>query len=109
MPGDAPHVQFDDSGLYRPQTVIGRTDRQHDRDDDRTGSARRRSSSDPSGRSRQRPRIAVLRPRGNATATPALVRVSENDRLGSTAFFNSPGGQNEVKPELADVLDVIGP
>ncbi|KAI0394897.1 hypothetical protein F5Y17DRAFT_425953 [Xylariaceae sp. FL0594] len=109
MPEDQRHVEFDDPRLYRPQTVIETRDGHGDGVNNRTEPSRRRSSSDPSGRSRQRPRIAVLRQRGNAQATPALVQVPENGRLGSTAFFNSPGGKNEVNAELADVLDVIDP
>jgi hypothetical protein len=37
-----------------------------------------------------------------------MAHIPEDARIGSTAFFNAPGGRNEVKPELADVLDVIG-
>jgi hypothetical protein len=114
MEEERPHVQFDasaDDGLYRPQTVTDGRDIQQNEQQNRTDSSRRRSSSDPLGRGRQRPRLAVLRPRGNAAANPALVRIPENitnSRIGSTAFFNAPDGRNEVNAELADVLDVIG-
>ncbi|KAI0438338.1 hypothetical protein F4803DRAFT_555130 [Xylaria telfairii] len=111
------HVRFnnnnnndgdDDDILHRPQTVVYNRDRQYDDEGNQVEppSSRRRSSSDPSGRSR-RPRLAVLRPRG--TNTPALVPVPDNNRIGSTAFFNAPDGKNAVNPELADVLDVIDP
>ncbi|KAI8945751.1 hypothetical protein F4801DRAFT_110562 [Xylaria longipes] len=107
------HVRFNnDAPMYRPQTLVDDRDRDRDRDrqyDDegnQVESSRRRSSSDPSGRGR-RPRLAVLRPRG--TNTPALARVAENKRIGSTAFFNAPDGKNAVNAELADVLDVIDP
>lgn len=109
---DGRHVRFN-GDLYRPQTIADghHQDGQHG-DDEGSGaeSGRRRSSSDPSGRNR-RPRLAVLRPRGaNAAAGPTLARIAENEnnRIGSTAFFNAPDGRNAVRPELADVLDVIG-
>ncbi|KAI1291427.1 hypothetical protein F5Y03DRAFT_400712 [Xylaria venustula] len=111
------HVRFNESNnnsdnddnypLQRPQTVVENHERQYDDEGNRIEASRRRSSSDPSGRSRQRPRLAVLHPHGNGP--PALARISENNRIGSTAFFNSPGGGNAVRPELADVLDVIDP
>lgn len=114
---DGRHVRFDnndhdngenDNELPRPQTALGSRDRRSDEEDNAVESARRRSSSDPSGRGRQRPRLAVLRPRGNAAGGPALAQISEDSRSGSTAFFNAPGGRNAVRPELADILDVIG-
>ncbi|KAI0965320.1 hypothetical protein F4678DRAFT_453106 [Xylaria arbuscula] len=112
------HVRFNDNSnnnsdnddnypLQRPQTVLDNRERQYDDDGSHIEPSRRRSSSDPSGRSRQRPRLAVLHPHGNGP--PALARISENNRIGSTAFFKSPGGGNAVRPELADVLDVIDP
>ncbi|KAI0860901.1 hypothetical protein F4860DRAFT_478108 [Xylaria cubensis] len=101
------HVRFnEDDALYRPQTLIDDGRRQHNDEASQSESSRRRSSSDPSGRGR-RPRLAVLRPHG--TNTPALVPITENNRIGSTAYFNTPGGKNAVNPELADVLDVIDP
>ncbi|KAI0905333.1 hypothetical protein F4823DRAFT_611410 [Ustulina deusta] len=115
---DGRHVRFDnndhdngenDNELPRPQTALGSRDRRSDEEDNAVESARRRSSSDPSGRGRQRPRLAVLRPRGNAAGGPALAQISEDSRSGSTAFFNAPGGRNAVRPELADILDVIDP
>ncbi|KAI3317704.1 hypothetical protein HD806DRAFT_359689 [Xylariaceae sp. AK1471] len=116
MPEDGRCVQSNNNAndeLYRPQTVIDSIYTQQNEDHNRAESSRRRSSSDPSGRGRQRPRLAVLRPRGNAAANPALVQIPENitnSRIGSTAFFNAPGGgRNEVNAELADVLDVIDP
>lgn len=107
------HVRFDNNGdddddiLQRPQTVVDNRDRQYDEEGNQVdwSSSRRRSSSDPLGRSR-RPGLAVLRRRG--TDTPALVPVPDNKRIGSTAFFNAPDGKNAVNSELADVLDVIG-
>ncbi|KAK5636320.1 hypothetical protein RRF57_012032 [Xylaria bambusicola] len=101
------------SSLRRPQSVVENHERGFGQFDDDgvvnwRDSGRRRSSSDPSGRSRQRPRLAVLRPRGNAAAAPTLAHVPEDKRIGSTAFFNAPDGRNAVNPELADVLDVIG-
>ncbi|KAI0096352.1 hypothetical protein GGR51DRAFT_31482 [Nemania sp. FL0031] len=106
---DERRVRFDSSNLYRPQTLVDNRDRQYDGEGDHIESARRRSSSDPSGRSR-RPRLAVLRPHGaNAAANPVLAPVAENRRIGSTACFNAPDGRNAVRPELADVLDVIDP
>ncbi|KAI1747070.1 hypothetical protein F4782DRAFT_452054 [Xylaria castorea] len=102
------HVRFnnDEDALYRPQTLVDNGHRQHDDEDNHVESSRRRSSSDPSGRTR-RPRLAVLRPHG--TNTPALIPITENQRIGSTAYFNAPGGRNAVNAELADVLDVIDP
>ncbi|TGJ86328.1 hypothetical protein E0Z10_g2433 [Xylaria hypoxylon] len=111
---DGRHVRFNENDsnidhLYRPQTVIENRDTQHAEAGDRVESGRRRSSSDPSGRGRQRPRLAVLRPRGNPAAGPQLAQIADNQRIGSTAFFNAPGGRNAVNAELADVLDVIDP
>ncbi|KAI0536362.1 hypothetical protein GGR58DRAFT_514593 [Xylaria digitata] len=124
---DGRHVRFNDTdngpengtnndnengtdNLYRPQTVTDNRERQYDHEGNPVAeSSRRRSSSDPSGRSRQRPRLAVLRPHGNAAATPQLAQIAENKRIGSTAFFNAPDGRNAVNAELADVLDVIDP
>ncbi|KAF2966789.1 hypothetical protein GQX73_g6798 [Xylaria multiplex] len=120
---DGRHVRFNDTGngadddnehdtdiLYRPQTVADNRERQYDQEGNPVAeSSRRRSSSDPSGRSRQRPRLAVLRPHGNTAATPRLAQIAENKRIGSTAFFNAPDGRNAVNAELADVLDVIDP
>ncbi|KAI0427925.1 hypothetical protein F5Y09DRAFT_344179 [Xylaria sp. FL1042] len=97
----------DNNTLRRPQSVVDNRQRQFDEEGDRVEAARRRSSSDPSGRGRQRPRLAILHPRGNGP--PALTQIDENKRIGSTAFFNAPGGRNAVNPELADVLDVIDP
>ncbi|KAI8626399.1 hypothetical protein F5Y19DRAFT_222266 [Xylariaceae sp. FL1651] len=108
MQEDRRHVRFDD--LYRAQTANNDADRHRNNDEaTQSESGRRRSSSDPSGRSRQRPRLAVLRPRGSAADDPGMAQIPENARIGSTAVFNAPGGRNEVKPELADVLDVIDP
>lgn len=109
MEEDGRHVRFDHE-LYRPHTVLDGIDiqQQNEEGSNLVDSGRRRSSSDPSGRGRQRPRLAVLRPRGNAQGTTAMAHIPEDARIGSTAFFNAPGGRNEVKPELADVLDVIG-
>lgn len=101
----------DDFGteLHRPQTLTEDREVQFDQgNSSRAESGRRRSSSDPSGRGRQRPRLAVLRPRGNPAAGPALAHIPEDKRIGSTAYFNAPDGRNTVNPELADVLDVIG-
>ncbi|KAI0543500.1 hypothetical protein F4679DRAFT_577569 [Xylaria curta] len=101
------HVRFnDDDALYRPQTLMDNGHGQHNDESSQGESSRRRSSSDPSGRGR-RPKLAVLRPRG--TNTPALVPIPDNKRIGSTAYFNAPGGKNAVNSELADVLDVIDP
>ncbi|KAI0407302.1 hypothetical protein F4802DRAFT_49548 [Xylaria palmicola] len=100
-------VRFENPGLFRPQTEVENRQRQFDQEA-HAESARRRSSSDPLGRGR-RPRLDVLSPRGNAAVAPGLAAVAENNRIGSTAFFNAPGGRNAVNPELADVLDVIDP
>ncbi|KAI1170334.1 hypothetical protein F4777DRAFT_123441 [Nemania sp. FL0916] len=103
-----------DSGLFRPQTIVeGRAsqynnDNNNDDANNETEAARRRSSSDPTGRSR-RPRLAVLRPRGDNGGNALLAPIAENRRIGSTACFNAPDGRNAVRPELADVLDVIDP
>lgn len=96
-----------DNDLYRPQTTLDGLGRLYGDDSGQAESARRRSSSDPSGRSR-RPRLAVLRPHGNNNAVLAPVLEDANNRIGSTACFNAPDGRNAVRPELADVLDVIG-
>ncbi|KAI1347168.1 hypothetical protein F5Y01DRAFT_329915 [Xylaria sp. FL0043] len=108
-------VRFDNDddnndALYRPQTLTDNRQRPFDDEGNQveSSSSRRRSSSDPSGRSRQRPRLAVLHPRGG-NGPPALAQIDENKRIGSTAFFNAPDGRNAVNPELADVLDVIDP
>ncbi|KAI1366846.1 hypothetical protein F5Y08DRAFT_300212 [Xylaria arbuscula] len=96
--------------LNRPQTLVEDRETQFDQEtSSRDKSGRRRSSSDPSGRARQRPRLAVLRPRGNAAANPVLAHIPEDKRIGSTAHFNAPDGRNAVDAELADVLDVIDP
>lgn len=104
---DDRRVRFDDDDLYRPQTTLEGLDRAYGDEGSQAESARRRSSSDPSGRSR-RPRLAVLRPHGNNNAVLARVPEEVNRRIGSTACFNAPGGRNAVNAELADVLDVIG-
>ncbi|KAI1111283.1 hypothetical protein F5Y14DRAFT_316259 [Nemania sp. NC0429] len=111
---DRRRVRFNDD-LYRPQTTVDGLARADEGDDGgQAESGRRRSSSDPSGRSR-RPRLAVLRPRGNNNNNnnnnTVLARIAEgaNNRIGSTACFNAPDGRNAVRPELADVLDVIDP
>ncbi|KAI0026130.1 hypothetical protein F4780DRAFT_8889 [Xylariomycetidae sp. FL0641] len=80
--------------------------REQNRNDEQDG--RRRSSSDPSGRSRQRPGLSVLRGRRQSGA--GMPTLPENNRLTSTAVFNAPGGRNEQLDQgLADVLDVIDP
>lgn len=104
---DGRRVRFNNDGLYRPQTTLDGLDTIYGDDGSQAESARRRSSSDPSGRSR-RPRLAVLRPHGNNNAVLAQVPEDANNRIGSTACFKAPDGRNAVRPELADVLDVIG-
>ncbi len=70
-------------------------------------SGRRRSSSDPVGRGRQRPGLAILRPR-RGTNGSTLSQIPENARPMSTALFNSPKRRTEIDENLADILDVIG-
>ncbi|KAI2613806.1 uncharacterized protein GGS25DRAFT_468981 [Hypoxylon fragiforme] len=71
-------------------------------------SGRRRSSSDPVGRGRQRPGLAILRPR-RGTNGSTLSQIPENARPMSTALFNSPKRRTEIDENLADILDVIDP
>ncbi|KAI1779584.1 hypothetical protein F4818DRAFT_145323 [Hypoxylon cercidicola] len=68
-------------------------------------SGRRRSSSDPTGQSRQRPSLAVIRPR-RGSGMPAI---PETMRPTSTAGFNAPNGCTEIDENIADILDVIDP
>ncbi|KAI1263236.1 hypothetical protein F5Y18DRAFT_133460 [Xylariaceae sp. FL1019] len=114
MPRNEQHVRFNNNNsnynddLYRTQTAeLDYLPPQvtHDHEDQ---SGRRRSSSDPSGRGRQRPKLAVIRPRREG-ARAGMVQIPENQRLASTAVFNAPGRRNAVNEELADVLDVIDP
>ncbi|KAI1338462.1 hypothetical protein F5Y15DRAFT_129634 [Xylariaceae sp. FL0016] len=108
---DERHVQFPSlerpataSDHYRPQQEQGNQTQQRDGDFQEEAN-RRRSSSDPSGRSRQRPKLNVIRPKKSS-----LSQVPENARLASTAAFHAPGRQNQELDEgLADVLDVIDP
>lgn len=109
MQHDERHVRFGNNDIYRAQTIDDHERLYNGPDSHEDDAARRRSSSDPSGRGRQqRPKLAVIRPRRDGAGT-ALAQVPENTRLASTAVFNAPGrGHNEVNQELADVLDVIG-
>ncbi|KAI1823476.1 hypothetical protein F4861DRAFT_315741 [Xylaria intraflava] len=107
MAEDEHDVYLDD--LSRRRTLTDNGEGRHNEQYDHISSTRKRSSSDPSGRNRQRPRLAVLRPAGNEAAGPVLAQIAEDNRVGSMAFFNAPDGRNAVKPELADVLDVIDP
>ncbi|KAI1759364.1 hypothetical protein GGR53DRAFT_150414 [Hypoxylon sp. FL1150] len=66
---------------------------------------RRRSSSDPTGQNRQRPGLAVLRPR-RGSGMPAI---PESARPVSTAGFHAPNGRTEIDENIADILDVIDP
>ncbi|KAI0176056.1 hypothetical protein GGR52DRAFT_342827 [Hypoxylon sp. FL1284] len=77
--------------------------RQARRQDGDTG--RRRSSSDPTSQGRQRPGLAILRPRRGTGMTV----IPENVRPLSTAGFNAPNGRSEIGENMADILDVIDP
>ncbi|KAI1326736.1 hypothetical protein F5Y16DRAFT_373891 [Xylariaceae sp. FL0255] len=98
----------DNDDIYRTQTVTDPHRLQRHQQRDQEEGNRRRSGSDPTGRGRQRPRLAIVNPRRDG-ANARMVRVPEDTRTGTTAVFNAPGGRNSVNQELADVLDVIDP
>ncbi|KAI0896957.1 hypothetical protein F4806DRAFT_508101 [Annulohypoxylon nitens] len=71
-------------------------------------SGRRRSSSDPTGRGRQRPGLAIIRPR-RGTDGAAMPPIRENVKTASTALFHGPNRRTEIDENVADILDVIDP
>ncbi|KAI1080796.1 hypothetical protein F5B20DRAFT_538988 [Whalleya microplaca] len=100
-----PEIQRSASAIQEEAEAEQRRQQQQQED-----GGRRRSSSDPTGSSRQRPRLAVVRPRRSASGSGiGMATVPEDARLNSTAFFNSPNGRNELDQGLADILDVIDP
>ncbi|KAI0854361.1 hypothetical protein F5Y00DRAFT_222915 [Daldinia vernicosa] len=69
---------------------------------------RRRSSSDPTGQGRQRPGLAIIRPRGGTNGS-RMPPIPEQVRPTSTALFHTPNGRAELDENIADLLDVIDP
>ncbi|OTB02358.1 hypothetical protein M426DRAFT_322786 [Hypoxylon sp. CI-4A] len=112
MSDDESRLQFPD--LYRPATATPPTQQQQQQpqrqqtSQESGGDGRRRSTSDPTGRRRQRPGLAVLRPRrGTNGAMPAI---PENARgMNSTALFHGPNSRAQLDQNVADMLDVIDP
>ncbi|KAI1143200.1 hypothetical protein F5Y05DRAFT_367842 [Hypoxylon sp. FL0543] len=72
------------------------------------GVGRRRSSSDPTGRGRQRPGLAVIRPRRETNGS-GMPSIPENMKMTSTALFHGPNGRTHLDQNLADLLDVVDP
>ncbi|KAI1805886.1 hypothetical protein F4811DRAFT_512925 [Daldinia bambusicola] len=102
-----PQVQFPD--LERPATVITSPDSSSSRQQhEYQQSGRRRSSSDPTGQGRQRPGLAIIRPR-RGTNGSRMPPIAENARPTSTALFHTPKGRTELDENIADILDVIDP
>ncbi|KAI1461570.1 hypothetical protein F4805DRAFT_412557 [Annulohypoxylon moriforme] len=103
--------QFD--GLQQPATATPQQQLQQQPRQQQDGeSGRRRSSSDPTGRGRQRPGLAIIRPRRgtDGTSMPSgMPPIPENARPTSTALFHGPNGRTELDANLADILDVIDP
>ncbi|KAI0890189.1 uncharacterized protein GGS22DRAFT_150171 [Annulohypoxylon maeteangense] len=96
-------------GLQRPATAtLPQQPQQQSRPQDDGESGRRRSSSDPTGRGRQRPGLAIIRPR-RGTEGSGMPAIPENVRPTSTALFHGPNGRTELDTNLADILDVIDP
>ncbi|KAI1381939.1 hypothetical protein F4677DRAFT_400329 [Hypoxylon crocopeplum] len=104
---DEPGVQYYD--LHRSATATPQPQPPHPRghqDDEESG--RRRSSSDPIGRGRRRPGLAIVRPR-RGTNGSGMSSIPEDVRPTSTALFHVPNGRTELDSNIADLLDVIDP
>lgn len=99
--------------LQQPSTVtptLPQQQQQQSQQDSRQNvgeSSRRRSSSDPTGRGRQRPGLAIIRPR-RGTDGAAMPPIRENVKTASTALFHGPNRRTEIDENVADILDVIG-
>ncbi|KAI2469859.1 hypothetical protein F4781DRAFT_392605 [Annulohypoxylon bovei var. microspora] len=108
---DESRVQFHDLQLQPPATATSQPQphpQQQPGHQDDGESSRRRSSSDPTGRGRQRPGLAIIRPR-RGTENSGMPPIPENERQTSTALFHGPNGRTQLDANLADILDVIDP
>ncbi|KAI1415791.1 hypothetical protein F5Y13DRAFT_155324 [Hypoxylon sp. FL1857] len=92
--------------LQRSATASASQQQQNEHQD--VGVGRRRSSSDPTGRGRQRPGLAVIRPR-RGTNGSGMPSIPENTKMTSTALFHGPNGRTQLDQNLADLLDVVDP
>ncbi|KAI1482913.1 hypothetical protein K445DRAFT_321830 [Daldinia sp. EC12] len=102
-----PQVQFHDleraaTATTTPESLSSQQQREFQEN------GRRRSSSDPTGQGRQRPGLAVIRPRGGTNGS-RMPPIPENARPTSTALFHTPKGRTELDQNVADILDVIDP
>ncbi|KAI2781805.1 hypothetical protein F4815DRAFT_444154 [Daldinia loculata] len=100
------HVQLHDLERSATETATLQSQQQQQREYQNHG--RRRSSSDPIGQGRQRPGLAVIRPR-RGTNSSRMPSIAENTRPTSTALFHTPNGRTELDENIADLLDVIDP
>ncbi|KAI0135302.1 hypothetical protein F4814DRAFT_436981 [Daldinia grandis] len=100
------HVQL--HNLERSATETATSPSQHQQQREYQDNGRRRSSSDPIGQGRQRPGLAVIRPR-RGTNGSRMAPILENARPTSTALFHTSKGRTELDQDIADLLDVIDP
>ncbi|KAI1207968.1 uncharacterized protein F4807DRAFT_432603 [Annulohypoxylon truncatum] len=106
MSDEAPSQLYD---LHRPATETPhQQSQQQPKHQDDGEPSRRRSSSDPTGRGRQRPGLAIIRPR-RGTDGSGMPPIPENTRPASTALFHGPNRRTNLDQNLADILDVIDP
>ncbi|KAF3062019.1 hypothetical protein GL218_03351 [Daldinia childiae] len=100
------HIQLHDLERSATETATLQSQQQQQREYQDNG--RRRSSSDPIGQGRQRPGLAVIRPRRGINGS-RMAPIAENARPTSTALFHTPNGRAELDENIADLLDVIDP